>query len=72
MTASLDGTARTWDAVSQPFLPVVAQLGAPVTRIDFTAGGGKLTASAGGRAYLIGLPEGPAVDVGQAPRPPPS
>jgi WD40 repeat protein len=69
VTASLDGTARTWDAVAQPFLPVVARLGAPVTRIDFTEGGSKLDASAGGRAYLIGLPGGPAVDVGKAPQP---
>jgi WD40 repeat protein len=69
VTASLDGTARTWDAVVQPFLPVVARLGAPVTRIDFTTSGSKLTASAAGRSYLIGLPHGPAVDVGEAPQP---
>jgi WD40 repeat protein len=67
VTASLDGTARTWDTVVQPFLPVVAQLGSPVTRIDFTADGRKLTASAGDRAYLIGLPSGPTVDLGRAP-----
>ena len=32
VTASLDGTARTWDAVVQPLLPVVADLRPPVTQ----------------------------------------
>ena len=39
MTASLDGAARTWDAVVKPALPVVADLHAPVTRIEFVADG---------------------------------
>jgi len=69
VTASLDGTARTWDTVVQPFLPVIARLGAPVTRVDFTRSGRQLTAAAGGRAYLITLPRGPAADVGAAPAP---
>ena len=69
VTASLDGTARTWDTVVQPELPIVASLGAPVTQVAFVADGRRLSAAAGGRSYRIGLPKGPAVDVGAAPPP---
>lgn len=69
VTASLDGTARTWDTVVQPELPIVVTLGAPVTQVAFAADGGRLAAAAGGRSYRIGLPNGPAVDVGAAPLP---
>lgn len=66
VTASRDGSARIWDAVVQPRLPVVAELGAPVTRVDFADGGRSLAATAGGRAYRIALPRGPAVQIGSA------
>jgi WD40 repeat protein len=66
VTASLDGIARTWDVVVQPALPVVADLHAPVSRLDFVADGDALSATAGGRAYRIPLPRGPAGDVGPA------
>jgi WD40 repeat protein len=66
VTASRDGSARVWDAVVQPRLPVVTDLGAPVTRVDFAVGGRSVTATAGGRAYRIGLPRGPAVPIGPA------
>ena len=69
VTASRDGSARIWDAVVQPRLPVVAELGAPVTRVDFGNSGRSLTATAGGRAYRIALPRGPAVQIGPAPPP---
>ena len=61
VTSSLDGAVRTWDAVVQPGLPVVTQLGAPVTQLAFVADGKRLSAAAGGRAYRIALPNGPAV-----------
>ena len=69
VTSSVDGTVRTWDTVVQPALPVVTQLGAPVTQLAFVADGTRLSASAGGRAYRIVLPRGPATDVGSAPEP---
>ena len=69
VTSGLDGTVRTWDAVIQPTLPVVADLGAPVERLAFTRGGGRLSAVAGGRSYVVRLPKGPATDTGPAPRP---
>ena len=47
-------------------LSVVAELGAPVIRVDFTRGGRALAATAGARTYRIDLPHGPAVKVGVA------
>ena len=66
VTASLDGVARTWDVVVQPGLRVVANLHAPVSRVEFVADAGALRATAGARSYRIALPHGPAVDVGPA------
>jgi len=67
VTASGDGVARVWDAVVYPELPIVANLGAPVTALAFIEGGREIAATAGDRAYRVALPRGPAREVGPAP-----
>jgi WD40 repeat protein len=64
--ASLDGDVRTFDTVVQPELPLVTDLGAPVTDVAFTRRGDALVATAGGHSYRIALPHGPAVVTGPA------
>jgi WD40 repeat protein len=69
VTSSFDGTAREFDAVVQPALRMVADLGAPVTRVDFVRRGGAIAASTAARSYRIDVSSGAVTPAGKAARP---
>ena len=63
VTASLDGTARVWDALYQPELVELARLSAPVTVLEIDSDG-QIHATAGGRSYVLDLTTGKELSVG--------
>ncbi len=62
VTASMDETARIWDALDQPMLTELARLASPVTGLEVDAHGRAL-ATAGGRGHVIELDTGKQLGV---------
>ena len=69
VTASADGTTRTWDAEVQPQLGVLARLAAPISDVRFERDGLRVVAG-DGRAHVLDPATGKERSAGPAERPP--
>jgi WD40 repeat protein len=66
VTASIDGTARIWDALVQPELREVAQIGPPVTYVDYLPGD-RIRAVTSRGPTILDAATGASVDIGSLP-----
>jgi WD40 repeat protein len=67
VTASLDGTARVWDAMFQPELRLIARLPAEITRIGFDNAGRILATTSRGQVATVDPLSGAVVAAEAAP-----
>ena len=70
VTASADGTARLWDAASQPELAVLARFAPPIVRVEYVKSGQSVrVVTADGRAHILDARSGRELSAEPAGRP---
>ena len=68
VTASQDGTARVWDAVSQPELDELASLAAPIVAVEVLEDGRVRAATSDGQQHVLDAMTGDQLEVEPGPQ----